>query len=261
MLIIVEPPAGVSYEPFVNGITAHLADNPKIKINEVDVRGDIYAFSDEISSYTPSTKNNVLILIGSHYREFALDSPEYRNTEYAVQKKGGLVWGGNAGHDSSITYSGDLDTDVEHVLSEAVYAEARARLFKKESVGLTARSYSDPHTILVGIGLTYPALSAQNRHVIGSFPTEWWEGVGFTRGTNQKQLENLIYWYDSTNFVAIGANAAQALDAAGYRSPKDEAAGVAPLVKDIYKKDSKNRYGILLRNLATHPENALDWTP
>lgn len=209
-----------------------------------------------VKKYHPADEA-ALILTRSHYDEidhWSMDVSRWRFHEHFLAKQGGAVWGKDQDTYESATYSGELES-IDKVLEEAAWNNARAKHTNYVSSRLLSRSSMDPHTILVGYGIDYPADSKPFRYIIGTLPSDWWKGVGFVRAANfSKKLAN---WYEYSNYVSIGENSHNLLTERGIEH------GALPLVPGYtytLKMDFRPEFGIKVRELAKTKEKELDWT-
>lgn len=168
---------------------------------------DLESLVNVVKSYKPSSGN--LILLSTHLEfEDSISVPEYRAMDMLFDNRSGTVWGDRP-RQGSISYIADFDeADVEKIVVTASYNEMRSKYVRKIDTQYWGRVSSDPHTLVVGLGIALPKISTHAKYLLHSLPSDGelnWQGFGFTK--NMKKVIDLIEWYDSTNVITLGDDA------------------------------------------------------
>ncbi len=200
-------------------------------------------------------QNKHLILLNTHYNYAdSLKPHDWRMHEYYFDFKGGTQWGVSVDKEN-ITYREGLEIPGK-VVTTATWAQSRAEVVR----GLTAKYMGsatfEPHTLIIGYGIEYPASSYPFKCLLGSLPDEWWTGVALLRlkDYNKRVQEH----FEFSNVVTLGDTSHEALTELGIEH------GAMPKVPyDAYHgkvRRYSSRYGAMIREVARTKEDARDWT-
>lgn len=160
---------------------------------------------------------------------------------------------------------GDTAEIVEHIIIDAAHAEGRAAYMRSMLTSYVGRTYTDPHTLLVGDkrggssphvtdGAFYPVNGNSAVFLWNALPDSqhtkapWWHGVAVINANEEDQLELALDRLSETNVVALGKEA----------KTKLAALNVAPFsvmphpqyVRRFYH-DKQLQYGSEIRNVAS----------
>lgn len=272
MLIVLRHPdgveAGAEYAKLVaeniNGVTRIY--NPR----------NIEDYVSALNGYKISLKKHLILL--STYEQLlpAGTAVEVqRQYEWALVSKAAVEYGVEPEVSSLSGWVGPLPNDPAMVAKNAYVSTKRAFEAKKYlGAGYIGRLTTDPHTVLVGYTPnpnTPNKVSGIMRQIVTSLPVEWgqntdtsrasdWSGVAFLKiPTDPKRWDSVRAWLeDSSNFVAIGHRAHEALENVGI------AHGTVPAPEGTGKFNGKfttPSYGFLIRTVAKTNENRLEWKP
>lgn len=216
-------------------------------------------YTRTLKSYDPRVKNQHLILLKTHY-DFAesLTPAQWREYEYFFDLAGGTVWGDPppAIPETAFTYIGE-PVDLNMVVASGQWGADRSILVRGKTKKYFGRASTDPHTILVGYSIDFPASSKPFDYIVTSLPdtSEWWHGVGFIRGLSVIP-DKFFEHFDYVNYVAIGPKPSAFLDEKGIKH------GSVPSIpaKEYRDNSSNERFGVAIRNAARDQNAITDWT-
>lgn len=209
-----------------------------------------------IASYKPNVSKSHLVVVGPPGWGVEHSSEQFKRLEVLFDSKGGAQFGpdplpGTKNEDRTV-WVGEAIDNTSRVLSHLKNGALRSIFIKKVLPRYVGRSSIDPRVVFVGLkaNLTNPSKLLSGLYSV--FPDNFHFGVGFIPTLSDDDLVAHYDWLDVTNFVTLGVDAHEQFE----RLDLEHASAPYPTTKNITAK-----YGILLRELAKHQDNRLDWKP
>lgn len=217
-----------------------------------------------VKGYDPRVEGQHLVLLSTHFNYADTLRPhDWRMHDYYFDFKGGTQWGVPVDR-ASLTYQEDTD-DCSKIVSIATWAQSRAAIVRRVSGKYLGSTTFEPHTLLIGYGIEYPASSYPFKCLLGSLPNssssqtgnkEWWTGVGLLR--LKDYTEKVREHFEFSHIVTLGDASHEELTKLGLEH------GSAPKVPYAAYHGKIRRYspgyGTVIREVGRTNEDMRHWT-